>query len=335
MSDQQQIPDFILNLQKAAETKSKGKSNSSKSSSSDPENPFINMRNWDNHGKVSMVLFSTKDGRSGMETIMDLGVVEKWISGTTKEGKEYGFVKKMYLLPDPRMYGNLTDEQKERHDKLKSKLNSVPSNRGVYKQDMTLLTGYILEHKDRSNKVLHQNVPATLSIISKKFSKNLNAAINTLSDKLKRWDWIERDFVNSELTRKRYLEFDLYMDQSEGAGYLGSVNVAKFDEDTTALTGGKEYFDISSNPEIIEKFENPFRRLLQFKEDVPLFDDEYLTELEQSLNMAIRGEAITETRTPEQGEPEKANSNESYREEKVESSLPQQPFSSDEEDFTK
>lgn len=303
------IPDFIQDLESATQRKG-GRVSDMK---------VMNMKSWENHGTMYLVPFNgpTK-ADNAIKQLNNVAVVEKWVSGVKKDGTPFGFVDKHYFFLDPKYYGELTKEQQDRHEKIKSKFRSIPKEfQGAYTTTLTLIQSHVVKHisyKDK-NKVLLEDSPALYIFQSKNFEKEFKGKVNSMVDTLGSYVWLS-ELQNNELIRKRYMEITFFLDKAEGAGYQASISFKKFDEDAVKLTGGKIGLDLSGKENYQEKFGNPIKRFLNIPENGSIFNEDYLDDIESTINKILRGEDTSVVVKPEDtpaGQVSAPNSNSNFQ----------------------
>lgn len=307
-----EIPDFLADLAKATAPRQ------SHRKSTESEIKVLNMKSKNNWGKADLVPVNGPDkADTAFKQLNRVARVEKWVSGTKKDGTEYGFVQRLHFFLDPKYYGELTDEQAKQLDRIKSKFNQVNGNsQSVSIHHLTLIQGILLSLTNKENppKVIYETIPALCIYESKNFEKAVNAEFNNLTDNMGSYAWAQQLCSRDEI-RKRFFSIDFYLNQTEGAGFQASVKVNKFDEDTAkkafGKTDGLHMSDCGDN--IVEKFKNPIKTYLGIPQDGPIFNEEYMNDIEVVLNQLIKGETPVETRQQPKGEPEKPNSNEGFK----------------------
>lgn len=282
------VPDFIQDLESATQRKG-GRVSDMK---------VMNMKSWENHGTMYIVPFNGPNkSDSAIKQLNNVAVVEKWVSGTKKDGTPFGFVDRHYLFLDPKYYGELTQAQMERFEKLKSKFRAIPKEfQGAYTTTLTLIQAHVVKHtsyKDK-NKILLQDSPALYVFQSKNFEKEFKGKVNSMVDTLGNYVWLS-ELQNNELQRKRYMEITFFLDKEVGAGYQASIAFKKFDEDAVKLTGGKIGLDLSGKENYQEKFGNPIKRFLSIPENGDIFNEEYLDDIESTINKILKGEDTSVT----------------------------------------
>lgn len=315
------IPDFLQDLEDA--TTRKGRQQGS------TELKVINMRSKANWGKAIIVpIDGANEPEGAIKQLNRVAHVEKWISGTTKEGKEYGFAKKMYFFLDPKYYGDLNDAQMAQFERVKSKFNTVTQNgiQGVGIHQMTLIQGLAVRHTDRSTpnaKVIYEGIPALYIYESKNFEKAFRKTLNDMYDTMGSYNWLI-EMCNREPIRKRYFSIDFYLEQSEGAGFQVTTGLGKFDEDVAKLYGNKpDGLDLSIKEEgFLDKFQDPIKYWLEIPQDGPRFNEEYINEFEAILNKLLKGETYTEVRVAKKEEPTVPDSNSNFKEQPETAEIP-------------
>jgi hypothetical protein len=149
---------------------------------------------------------------------------------------------------------------------------------------------------------------------SKNFEKSFQEANTDLASSLESYSWLYKMCDRTPL-KKRYYEIKFYLDKEVGAGFQTKVTIGKFDEDTMKrFNHTSEGYDLSKKGEdFFNKFKNPIKTYLELPQDGPIFDPNYINEIEAILNKIIKGEDTSEVvNESEQGEPEKPNSNENF-----------------------
>lgn len=321
MAEELEIPDFLKDLQEATKPKFKAKAEQTLQ--------VINMKSASNWGNAVIVpINGANPGESAIKQLNRVGCVHKLIEGIKKDGTPYSFTQRMYFFLDPKYYGELTADQEKQLDRIKSKFNQVPeeqkANIGIHQ--MTLIQGLCLKHENRDKpaKTIYEKIPALYIFESKNFEKAFNTKINEMTDTLGSYAWL-KELTGRDQLRRRYLRIGFYLDRESGTGYQVSVSCAKFDEDAIKLTGGTIGLDLSSIDEkFVENFGNPIKVFLGFSQESPIWNDEYMNEIEVILNNLIRGEVTVENRSANrpQGNPIVPNSNSNFVEQSEEPEIP-------------
>lgn len=212
----------------------------------------INMQNQKLQGSLIFVPITPADGSDAICVLNSVTEVKDYYTYKNKEGKEEKANRWLKLLAKSD-YGKLTEDEVEQYRNIKAKVkqlmnhkwhkdpkkNALLRKEWIRMKDYILLTGYIIKHTDRNGKILNKNTPAILVFSSAKFRDALYDAIDSRNKMLGSEEWQSKLFNRDEL-RKQFLSITYWLsDSKDKIGYITTVSVNKFDEDTIAYTDGK------------------------------------------------------------------------------------------------
>lgn len=310
MVNDPQIPDFLRDLEEANQRTNRSFSNES-------ELVQVNMKNGANWGKVIIIPVSGENSEDGaIKQLNRVARIGEKVSGTKKDGTPYEFWRPRYVFLDPKYYGDLTDDQLKQLDRIKSKFNTAKEmgRDNISQHQLTIIQGLCVKHTDRSNpvKTLRENTPVILIFESKNFEKTFRNKINSVSDTLGSYAWIN-EMTGRDLVRKRFFTIDFYLNKEEGAGFQVSVDANKFDEDTVKMTGGKLGFHLEDvDPNLLDKFKNPIKAWMRLPQDGGIWNQNYIDETEAILNGIIKGDDQQSSQEKPTTEPTTIDSNSGF-----------------------
>lgn len=244
---------------------------------------LINMQSKKNYGSIVFVPYVTgdKDSVAVLNNVMEVGYVRE---GTYKDegGKEQKFKNAAwYRLLNLEDYPDLSSEEVDIYKHLRSmgsKLNGhkfsknttqdrQERNKRIRFKDYVLISAYVIEHRDKDGKKLHEKVPAVIAFSSKTFMQEFNKALKAKDDKAGGSTEWQMKLFNDKVKRKKYLQVSYALsDNPKKIGYIVSVSIEDFNDETIRYTGGngdKGYdLDLTSQKEKLDQLTDPINKFL-------------------------------------------------------------------------
>lgn len=234
---------------------------------------LINMQNKDNYGSLVFVPIVPADGSDSVAVLKNvLEVAEEYTYKDRNNGDKEKKGKRFLRLLSLEDYSDLSkaqiDQYKEirskakklyKHEFSKSKKDNSSKRNGIIRiKDYTIIVGWVIEHRNKADKIVNQNCPALLVFSSSRFDEAFEEAMKIKDKKMGNSDWMARLF-NSSLHRKMYMDINYKLsDDPKKIGYIASISIEKFDEDTIRYTGGNsEELDLTSQKDKVDKISNP------------------------------------------------------------------------------
>lgn len=236
----------------------------------------INMQSKANYGSLVFVPHSPNTGGDPVEVVNDVMELAYVQEGKDKDGKAFKS-KKWYRLLNREDLGTLTPDELEEYKDLRQmgkkfaahKFSKSDKENRKMQQDRirfknyTLMTGWVIEHKDTHGKVVHKSCPALLVFSSNRFNEAFNDALKAKDKKSGGIEWQAKLF-NDEFKKKQYISIDYKLSEDpKKIGYLASVSIEKFDEDTVRYTDGNETcLDLTKKEDLLKKIGSPISLFL-------------------------------------------------------------------------
>ena len=214
----------------------------------------INMQSKSNYGTLVFVPIAASEGTDPVGVFNDVMQVAITREGNRKKDNSAYKFKEWITLLNREDYPDMTAEELEEYKDLRSmgkKLNGHKFSKSKKENDKqkkdrirfksyTVITGWIIEHKDMNEKTVNKNCPAVLIFSSARFDEAFSKALKAKDKKFNGPEWQTRLF-NASLHRKMYLSISYHLSEDpKKIGYIASVDVEKFDEDTVRYTDGNE-----------------------------------------------------------------------------------------------
>lgn len=242
---------------------------------------LINMQNKKNQGSVVFVPFCPNDGKDDpiivLNNVMEVGyqLVLKDKDNPNKVNKYPSW----YRFLNKEDYPDLNPEEVDEYKVLRamgSKLNAHKfsknetqdrneRNKRIRFKNYILLVGWVIEHRDTNGKKLHENIPAVLAFSSKTFATELDKALKVRDKKTQGTEWQAKLFNANLKDRSMYLSIDYKLSEDKKKiGYIVTISVEKFDDETIRYTGGNEdkgyLLDLTKYADKIKVIENPLHK---------------------------------------------------------------------------
>lgn len=261
---------------------------------------IINMQSKTNQGTMFIVPISPIDGSDPIAILNNVLEVKDYFDGKDKDGKPTKMTRWLKLL-DKEEYADLSSDEKALYKSLRSKgkelsnhtfnkdkrKNDEEKKKWIRNKNYTLILAYVIEHKDLNGKVINKNIPALLVFASSRLDEALDKALKAKDVTTGGQEWQTKLF-NRDKLRKQFMTISYRLsDNPKIIGYIASVSIEKFDDETTRLTNGKEdglHMDDEKTQEMLKACTNPINIFLNIKLGEKLFKEEYMENLTNRLN---------------------------------------------------
>jgi len=244
---------------------------------------LINMQNKKNQGSVVFVPFNPNHGKDDPIIVLN-NVMEVGYQLALPDKDDKNKINKFpswYRLLNREDYPDLTPEEVDEYKSLRamgSKLNGhkfsknstqdrSERNKRIRFKNYVLLVGWVIEHRDVNGKKIHENIPAVLAFSSKNFATELDKALKARDKKAQGTEWQAKLFNANLKDRQMYLSIDYKLSEDKNKiGYLVSVSIEKFDDETVRYTGGNEdkgyLLDLTKHEDKIKNLESPIHKFV-------------------------------------------------------------------------
>lgn len=274
-------------------------SNSQSNQGGNGDLKVINMQSKKNYGSVVFVPFTPADGSDSIAILNDvMEVMEHYTykdSKTKVESKGQRFIK----LLNREDYGTLNADQKDTYKDLRSmgktlhahkfsknqKDDRTIKNSHIRFKNYTILVGWLIEHRSASdNKIINKSCPACLVFSSRNFDAAFNDALKAKDKKAGSSEW-EAKLFNNNLKKSMYLFIDYKLSEDKSKiGYIASVSIEKFDDETVRYTDGNvNGLDLTSHEDKLKELPNPIRAFVGLTNG-SLFNEKIIARLTERLH---------------------------------------------------
>jgi len=234
----------------------------------------INMQSKANYGSIVFVPITGSDGSDAIALLGKvMEVKEKYTyekDGKVESGERWLKVLQKDDYPPSEMNAEKVAYLKNTRSKIKymndfsyhkDRKKSDDLRKGIVRiKNYTLLMGYCIEHTGLDGKIVNQNCPAILVFSSSRFDDAFEKALKGKDKNTGGSEWQSKLFNRDEL-RKMFLSIEYKLSDSKKIiGYITSLQIEKFDDDTTKYTNGREDgLHMEDKKEAIEACTNAIR----------------------------------------------------------------------------
>lgn len=258
----------------------------------------INMQAKNNYGNMFFVPVSPSDGSDPIVVLDNVLEVLDHYKGKDRDGKDYSGKRWLKLLSKSE-YPDLTDDEKSLYSELRTKAKTLMNHRfskndkknneiksGLIRtKNYCLLMGYLLEHRDLNDKLIRRDKPVILVFSSNRFNDALNKSLLAKDKTTGGTEWQAKLFNRNPL-RKMFLTISYKLsDDPKIIGYIASVSIEKFDDETVRLTEGKEDgLHMEGKDDLMNQFGPILPLWLNMKPNERLFKEDHISNFQNRLH---------------------------------------------------
>lgn len=292
----------------------------------------INMQDKRNQGTIFFVPMSPVDGTDPVAVLENVAEVKDHYTWKDKDNVEQKGQRWLMLL-SKEDYPEMDMDDVEVYKSFKAKFKQLNNHKydkdekknrelkkGIIRfKNYILMFGWVIEHKDLSGKIVNKNTFALLIFASNNFKTAFNKALDAKDKTLGGTEWMVRLFNREVNNRKQFLNISYKLsDDKKTIGYIASVSIEKFDEETIRLTNGKtDGLDIPASEEDIATLTNPVRVFLGLAPQEGYFSDRTQLRLTIRLNKQLNRYCGTDLEIPEEPTKEESTSSDENKDKDI------------------